>query len=213
MKTKEKGSRVVGYIGGETPTNGAERGIAMREPYCAEVTIVGIAPLLFHRYNVESVKSKAGAAKGSEEKKTDDVESYVWRNAKSQLCLPGEYLRMSVINAAKYRQDPRSPRKSAMDLFKAGLVSLTPLASLGVKDWDYMDERRVVVHGSAIPRSRPAMKEGWQAVFQMQVLLPEYIDANLLNDVIQSAGKLVGVGDFRPTYGRFVVTGFKVLEQ
>jgi len=34
-----------------------------------------------------------------------------------------------------------------------------------------------------------------------------------LNTVISDAGRLVGVGDFRPSYGRFVVSGFKVLEQ
>ena len=47
--------------------------------------------------------------------------------------------------ALAFRQDPRSPRKSAMDLFKAGAVCLTPLASLHVRDWDYEDRRRVMI--------------------------------------------------------------------
>ena len=89
-----------------------------------------------------TVSHKTHAKKGSKSKKTDDIESYVYRNDAGEICLPGEYLRQAIILAAKYRQDPRSPRKSAMDLYKAGVVSLTPLASLGKDRWDYEDKRR-----------------------------------------------------------------------
>lgn len=112
--------------------------------------------------------------------------------------------------AAKFRQDPRSPRKSAMDLFKAGVVTLTELASLGSKDWDYLDARRVMVQRSAVTRQRPAFNKGWSAEFELQVLVPEYIDSQMLHDVAVQAGRLVGIGDFRPTYGRFQVTSWQV---
>jgi hypothetical protein len=32
----------------------------------------------------------------------------------------------------------------------------------------------------------------------------------MLHDVIINAGRLIGVGDFRPTYGRFIVTKFDI---
>ena len=181
-------------------------------PYRAQVSIEGVCPIMFHRWNCESVESKSKAKKGSVEKKSDDVESYVYRNDKDELCIPGEYLRGSIIAAAKFQQDPRSPRKSAADLFKAAIVSLTELASLGVKDWDYLDKRRVCIQRSAITRSRPAMKEGWKATFILQVQLPEYVDKQLLNTTIQAAGRLIGLADFRPSYGRFSVTQFEILE-
>ena len=199
-------------LGGEVPTNGATSGIEMQLPYRALVEIQGVCPIMFHRWNCESVASKSAAKKGSAEKKTDDVESYVYRNDKGELCIPGEYLRGAIIHAAKFQQDPRSPRKSAMDLFKAAIVSLTELASLGAKDWDYLDKRRVVIQRNGITRSRPAMKEGWTAKFILMVNLPEYIDAQLLNSTIQAAGKLIGLADFRPSYGRFNVTKFEVLD-
>lgn len=194
------------------PSNGAKTAIDTEIPYIAEVTIQGSADLLFHRWNCDAVAEKAAAKKGSAAKKSDDLESYVYRNDKGELAIPGEYLRMAVIGAAKFRQDPRSPRKSAMDLFKAGVVSVTPLASLGVKSWDYEDRRRVVIQRSAITRTRPAMKAGWVAKIQLQVNLPEYISESLLNEVISQAGKLIGLGDFRPTFGRFQVVGFQVLD-
>lgn len=205
-------SRVVGAIGGESPTNGGRNGVELQQPYRVEVEIQGTAPILFHRWNCESVESKSKAKKGSQEKKSDDIESYVYRNEKGELCIPGEYLRGAIIGAARYQQDPRSPRKSAMDLFKATIVSLTPLASLGVKTWDFLDKRRVVIQRNAITRSRPAMAEGWKTSFILMVNLPEYVDQHLLNSTIQAAGKLIGLGDFRPSFGRFNLTKFEVLE-
>lgn len=209
MKAK---SNVLEPIGGEVPTNGAQNGIELQMPYRIMVAIQGTSPILFHRWNCESVESKAKAKKGSAEKKSDDVESYVYRNDKGEICIPGEYLRGAVIAAAKFQQDPRSPRKSAADLFKAAIVSLTELSSLGVKTWDYLDKRRVVIQRNAITRSRPAMKEGWLAKFILQCQLPEYVDAPLLNSTIQAAGRLIGLGDFRPSYGRFSVVEFKLLD-
>lgn len=213
MKTvKLNDSRIVGAIGGESPTNGGETGVAFQLPYRVSVTIKGVAPILFHAWNVESVESKGRAKKGSAEKKTDDVESYVYRNKDGQICIPGEYLRGAIVGAAKFMQDPRSPRKSAADLFKAAIVSLTPLASLGVKTWDYLDKRRVTIQRNAITRSRPAMAEGWECTFILMVNLPEYVDEHMLNSTIQQAGRLIGLADFRPSFGRFLVTDFKVLE-
>src|ERR1035437_7956045 len=135
-------------LGGETPTNGAESIIEQGMPYVACVTIEGPAPLLFHRWNSEAVDEKAKAAKNSKAKKTDNIESYVYRTEKGELAIPGEYLRQAIILAAKFRQDPRSPRKSAMDLYKAAVIALTELASLGTKAWDYEDRRRVVIQRS-----------------------------------------------------------------
>lgn len=189
-------------------TNDAAEDIAAGQPYTVSVTIRGSAPILFHRWSNEAVAEKASAAKGSKAKKSDNLESYVYRCDNGHLGLPGEYLRQSIIGAAKFRQDPRSPRKSAMDLFKAGVVSLTELADLGVEEPDYIDRRRVLIQRSAITRERPALKEGWTATIELMVLLPEYIDQTLLIDVLTNAGRLIGVGDFRPTYGRFAVVSF-----
>jgi hypothetical protein len=200
-------------IGGQVPTNGGEDSILAGEPYIATVRIKGVANYLYHGWNVESVAAKASAKKGSAAKKSDDLESYVYRDDAGYLAIPGEQIRMSIIHAAKYLQDPRSPRKSAMDLFKAGLVVLTEMGSVGPKpkkEWDFVDQRRVVVQRNAITRSRPALEVGWEAEWDIQVLLPEYISPALLNETITKAGMFCALGDFRPTYGRFQITNFKV---
>lgn len=196
----------------EPVSNGAESSIEMQKPYRVIVELVGTCPMLFHRWNNESVEAKAKAKKGSVEKKTDDTESFIWRDDKGFVCVPGEYVRQSVIHAAKYEQDPRSPRKSMMDLMKAALVSLTELASLGAKEPDYYDKRRVVIQRSAVTRSRPAMREGWRARFMLQVNLPEYCPPQKLNYLLQQAGRIIGLADFRPSFGRFNVVKFETLD-
>lgn len=193
-------------------SNDAAEAIGFEEPYIIAVAVVGVAPLIFHRWSCEDVAEKASAKKNSKAKKTDNVESYVWRNSVGQICLPGEYLRQSLIHGAKFRQDPRSPRKSAMDLFKAGIVALTELAPLngGTEKWDYIDQRRVTIQRSAITRQRPAFNVGWTAEIEFSVLVPEYIDPEFFRDVLNLTGRLIGTADNRPTYGRFQVTHSEV---
>lgn len=204
------------------PSNDGAPVIATEEPYAVEVTITGSAALLLHAWSCDAVEAKSNAKKGSAAKKSDDVESYVRRDDDGHICLPGVYLIGSMTDprngAAKYRQDPRSPRKSALDLFRAGVVTLTDLApitaagqSAPATEWDYLDRRRVTVQRAAITRVRPAFHPGWSATVILSVLTPEYIDQALLVDVLGAAGRLVGVGDFRPTFGRYSVTAFNRL--
>jgi hypothetical protein len=184
----------------------------MEVPYIASITIQGSADFLYHKWNVEQIAEQLAAKKGSAIRKTDDLETYVYRDSQGYLAIPGEYLRGSIIGASKFRQDPRSHKKSAMDIVKAAVVSLTPLASVGQKHWDYEDKRRVVIQRNSITRTRPALKAGWKATVELMCNLPEYISPSFLNDLVASAGKLIGIGDFRPSYGRFQVVKFELID-
>ncbi len=211
-------SRQKSAIGEVGPvTNGGRRAIEDGVPYTVSVQLKGSSDMLFHRWNCEAVAEKASAAKGSKAKKTDDVESYVYRDDKGFVCLPGDYLRGAIIGASKFRQDPRSPRKSAQDLFKAAVVSLTVLAPITsstgrmAEQWDYEHQCRVMIQRAGITRVRPAFKTGWTATVELLVMLPQYVPQEFLHEVIIDAGRLIGLADFRPTYGRFQVTKFERL--
>jgi len=193
-------------------SNDAKVDVEIQSPYMIECSIEGTAPVLFHRWSCDAIEEKANSKKGSAAKKTDNIESYMYRDEKGRVAIPSEYFRQSVIHAAKFKQDPRSPRKSAMDLFKAGIATIGELCSLGAKEPDYLDRRRVVIQRSGITRVRPAMLTGWKCSVSLQVLLPEYIDHRLLHETLSYAGRIVGVGDFRPSFGRFQVTKFSVVE-
>lgn len=192
--------------------NGVENPVKFETPYIVNVEIIGACPLIFHRWSNEGVAAKAAAKKGSKEKKSDNVEEFVYRDSDGHICLPGEYLRMAMVYAAKFKQDPRSPRKSAFDLFKAGIIPLTEMAKIngGTKNWDFIDQRRVVIQRNAITRMRPSFLKGWSAEIQIMINTPEYIDYQMFSEVLSTAGRLIGVGDFRPTYGRFDVAKCKI---
>lgn len=198
-------------IGGESPTNGAASAIVSETPYMVDIRIRGLMPLIMHRWNVEAVAEKAAAKKGSESKKTDNIESYVYRDGEGRICIPGAYLRGAIVTAARFKQDPRSPRKSAIDLYKAGILvepELSPVIG-DLKEWDFIDQRRCVVNRAGITRSRPALKAGWELEFEVQVLTPEYINENDLRHVLDMAAKFSGLGDHRPTYGRFAIVSWR----
>ena len=69
----------------------------------------------------------------------------------------------------------------------------------------------MTVQRAGVTRVRPAMLAGWEATFDLMVQTPEYINPSELNEVIGQAGRLVGLADFRPTYGRYEVVSFEAL--
>ena len=54
---------------------------------------------------------------------------------------------------------------------------------------------------------------GWKVEVELMVHLPEYIPPVLLRQVLDDAGRLIGVGDFRPTFGRFAVSNWDVQDR
>jgi len=189
-------------------SNDASTAILGSAPYELTFTIRGTADLLFHRWSNEDVAAKAAASKGSAAKKTDNLEAYVWRDEAGMVCLPGTYVHKALIEAGRFMQDPRSSRKSAMDLYKAAFVPVTMLAPLGPA-WELEDKRRMTVNRAGITRTSPGFRAGWEASFEFDVLLPEYVSGEMFHDALSLAGRVIGLGQYRPTYGRFQVVKFE----
>lgn len=217
--TKKRTDHLDGGSNGEAtalmdPTAGGNEFIQISEPYRVSVTIRGIAHILFHAWNVESIETKAGLAKGSKGKKVDDVESYVYRVPKGgkgagNIAIPGAYFAAALRDTSKFFQDPRSPRAGFGKLLQASLVVNTEYADTGKKTWDVLDKRRVQVQRNGLTRHRPCLLKGWEATFELEVVLPEYLPKDKLLEIITMCGRVNGLADFRPTYGRFQVTNFE----
>lgn len=182
------------------------------------VTIEGVSKLLFHRYDCAAVEAKNKAGKGTREKKSDNIESYVYRDDNGHLVIPAENLHAALAESAKSYQDPRSSRKSARDLFKAGILVLPDLMRLTNPDgkpyesWDYLDTRRCLVQQSAVSRTRPGLEAGWRLDADITILTPGLISVELLRSVVANAGATIGLCDFRPRFGRFQVTRAEIAE-
>lgn len=206
--TKQNGIEKVELHLGDAPKR---KGIVVyNQPFTVEVVLEGVTPILFHRFDCDEMEAKGAARKGSIEKKTDNLESFVYRVPETdELGFPSANLKQAIVQSAKFSQDPRSPRKSAMDIFKAG-VKLTPeVASFGLKTWDYVDRRGVVINHSRVPRSRPSLKSGWKLTYFIQVILPEYISESFLHEVLARAGITIGIAELRPDYGTFRIVKFE----
>ena len=192
------------------PTNGAALVVKATEPYFVEVTIEGTADLMFHRYNVERQIEIAKRGKGSKASKVDDLESSVWRLSGGELAIPSRHLHAAIQKAGRRQKDPSNARASCLDLYRGGLIVEPELASLGVKKWDYEDGRKENVGGRGIARVRPCVRRGWRAKFSIEVVDPEFIDVGLLREAVDRAGRICGIGERRPTFGRFHVVGWEV---
>src|SRR5262245_43818440 len=79
-------------------SNAGADDIVAAAPFQVRIRIEGTAAILFHAWNNEAVAEKAAAKKGSATKKTDNVESYVYRDLDGNICIPGRYLIGSLVD-------------------------------------------------------------------------------------------------------------------
>ena len=74
-----------------------------------------------------------------------------------------------------------------------------------------IDQRRVMIQRAGIIRSRPRFDE-WSLTFKLHVV-DEYLTSpgmdKVIKQIIDDAGSLVGLLDFRPRFGRFKVEKFE----
>jgi hypothetical protein len=183
--------------------------------------IHGVTPLLMN--NPASMSMSADAkAKGKKSIPTPDEEAAAkaYRLPSGDLCMPTVMLFQSMIEAGKLLNDPDNPRrrisyKIAAALFPPAAEGFPLLNGKGKPLRDYaIDVRRAVVQGSGIQRARPRIEIPWSVKFAMG-FDADLVSGDVLYMVLATAGKQVGVMDYRPQkkgpYGRFQVDSFDVV--
>jgi hypothetical protein len=74
------------------------------------------------------------------------------------------------------------------------------------EDKNFVLTKMVKVGNARVPRTRPVFRS-WSAKFKM-LYFEDQINVDILKDAVAAAGRLVGLGDWRPKYGRYIVTKF-----
>ena len=193
--------------------------------YQVEVKVKGLAVLLQHRFPVPTYEEM-----GSGGKKQTGSKDYrqEWRQSlyvtdKGEVYQPANHFELAMVKAASNFKITGRRGKTYKDLVSSNVVVDPEKILFGMTitenddlttDADqplYLDLRPVVIQRARIVRIRPAFKPGWELDFVINVLDDE-LPANMLQDILTLAGKTVGIGDYRPKFGRFVVTKFEVLK-
>jgi hypothetical protein len=169
-----------------------------------QVTIKGITPLLMHAFPMETVEAI--------EKKTkeEQAEYAAYRDPDTNmLYIPGVAIQRTLIGAAVYSKG--KGRASLQRVAAACLMVSPERVSLNTDEYT-IDSRPVVVPATRgrVMRHRPRLDE-WEAAFEIE-FDEILITANQVRNIVDDAGKRVGLLDFRPErkgpFGRFIVTNW-----
>lgn len=119
-------------------------------------------------------------------------------------CIPGECIESMLIDGAKTMK--LGPQ------FKAGVISdgnwgiqhdgPATIAKMW-EDGRFLDVRKAKIQKASVMRSRPIFHT-WRLSFVINYL-PATINEAQVMDVLRAAGRMKGLGDYRPKFGRFEV--------
>ena len=168
------------------------------------VSIKGAAPLLQHRFPMEEhPEVKVGKVK-KVFVSMDEAKRGLYVDAQDRVFQPAEHLYNSIIIAGKsFLYDKRKMYGSVLK----GMILVDP-PTIYHKDQNWVVDRRPVRVGTArIVRSRPRF-DNWELDFTIEYD-EEVISEAKLKEIVDFAGRRVGIGDYRPLLGRFIVTKFE----
>lgn len=173
--------------------------------YTIDAAIRGTAPFLYNRYT-----EKARAGKLRKEELLEEATRRVYRNDAGELIVPRWNLKRCLMDGAQ-RGEVKHGKKSIVPYFQA-LVVVDGDPSFGTPDYDRVDEHlgRIPPRtGPMVMLYRPLLETGWRLTFRLLVA-DTTIHPDTVRQIVTFAGVLVGLGAWRPEYGRFVLDAFVV---
>ena len=185
-----------------------------------KVQIEGRTPLLMNRFSGEAELELSAGHRPTTRKKLPPREAaeqsaYMDRKTK-QLYFPGTNILACLIEAGKFFKLGKNKVTTTSGTLLTGGVHIEELVcKFGTKKFE-VDSRRVVNPSTrgAVLRHR-ARLDKWKLSFTLEVD-EEIFAVDLIRDIVDAAGKRVGLGDYRPTkkgtFGKFKVSGWEVLE-
>lgn len=193
--------------------------------YTINVRVCGTTPLLQHKFAPVALATLMdGASKrtGAPDYSLEWIEA-MYVTSDGYLCQPATHLEGALVRAGSAFKIKGKSGKTWRDAMRAycyvqpeeivhlyqgapvrapGPELLTmPTAHLSV------NVMRVIVNRSAVARSRLMIGPGWELAFAVEVH-DEQLRPDVVRTILEEAGRSVGIGDFRPRYGRFMVQAF-----
>jgi hypothetical protein len=195
--------------------------------YEIDIMIQGIASILQHRFAPEQLNTLMQGAN----KKTGVVDySKEWMKtmyvtSNGYLYQPANHIEGSLVEAAKRFTIKGSRGKTWREAIQAycyvkpekvihlrnGEEVKAPAEELLINPTEFLavNTQRVKVQRAAVARSRLEIAAGWQLAFTLEIV-DEQARPDVIEAILREAGRAVGIGDFRPRYGRFELVTFEV---
>lgn len=179
------------------------------------VTFTGVRPMLQHNVRLanpldpytQKIKSITDKRKKSEE----DLAEILWWEARGGAYETHEgFIGLPVDNAWRCIYDAATASRRGADMKRAliPLGDVEPLLIAGEKVYvdDHLNAghimtKAVSVRGNRTMRHR-LIADNWSASHQFE-LLTDLVDMRDLQPIVEHAGRVVGLGDYRPRYGTF----------
>lgn len=183
--------------------------------YSIEGSIKLIADVLFNKPTAAALASTESGQRGKKktvEQKIEAVAEMVHRNGDGKtIVLLGDSFKQSYLEGCKFAGLKMGKRSLHPTL---NALTFPEDLSFGTADPDYVFTH----HGRVPPRTgalviirRPAFKAGRELNFKMLVA-DDVIEPDQIKVSIEHGGLLVGIGSWRPKYGRYQLSKFKVVK-
>jgi hypothetical protein len=179
--------------------------MAVKEPEVYKVRIEGTRPLLQHSPSGIGIKKERGQEYIPEE----DAAAALYTKD-GQIIEPSLHVLMAIRRVAgDFKQ---AGRKTYAGYVLAGL-EIEPFdiplltASNGHAPEYTVDLRPVTVNRARVMRSRPRFDD-WALEFDLKIIDP-VISSAIAREMLEAAGRYIGIGDYRPLFGLFSVEKFE----
>lgn len=173
-----------------------------------DVEITGIAPLLQHRFATEEHGVNSSKSKKKVYDPKEEADKCLYKNDKGEIYQPSEHIFQAMVRASvdfKYEK-----KKSYKDVITSGILVQPEEIPLIVDSNYEIDARGVVIQRARVIRWRPRFNT-WKLQFTIDILDDENISIPVIKEILEKAGATKGIGDYRPRFGRFMVTQFKAV--
>ena len=183
------------------------------------VKLVGLSPLIFQGKGVMEADADGGGGKKGKHRPAIEEAAlrahWMGKGRKRQTCIPSMMFYKSFCQAALDFKQPQNKKKSMAYLvgatvsFEEDKIPLNEPYEV-FEEWVLIPPRT----GAAVKIGRPLWKK-WSSEFTLLVD-DEMWPVESLKEIITHAGKMVGIGAWRPglkgSYGRYAIKEFSVLK-
>jgi hypothetical protein len=176
------------------------------------VIIEGTTPILFNRFRDVAIEGKSKKVTGA--RAESDIEDKLYL-IDGKTHLPSVYIKNSVVEAGKQFKII-GKGKSTYSKIVASTVDINPfMIEMDVKNYEVFRISAVNPMTKGRMMTERPKYDKWKASFQI-ILNDPAVPTGVINEILEHAGKYVGLGDWRPEkkgmFGKFMIVKFETVK-